>query len=60
LRVAHFLATHALHALPLAGLAAVLVLPGPRARLAVWGAALVFSAVTLATFAQALAGRPFL
>lgn len=60
LRVAHFLATHALHALPLAGLGVLLVLPDARARLAVWAAALAFSALTLATFAQALAGRPFL
>jgi hypothetical protein len=57
-RVAHFLATHAMHALPLVGLAA-LALPG-RAAGAVWAGAVLYIALTLGTFAQALAGRPFL
>lgn len=60
LRVAHFFATHALHALPLAGLVAVRLLPDPAARLAVIGAALAYAGLVVATFLQALAGRPFL
>jgi hypothetical protein len=50
LRVAHFLATHALHAVPLAGLAATRLL----AATAAWAALIAF------TFAQARAGQPFL
>jgi hypothetical protein len=52
LRLAHFLATHALHAVPLAGFT------GSRA--AVWVAAAGWTALTLGAFALALAGRaPF-
>lgn len=52
MRIAHFLATHSLHAVPLAGLA------GSRA--AVWGAAGIWTALTLAALALALSGRsPF-
>lgn len=59
LRVAHFFATHAMHFIPLVGLA--LVAAGrPEAKRVVTAAALVFSVFVLATFVQALAGRPFL
>jgi hypothetical protein len=59
LKVAHFLATHALHAIPLAALPAV----SRRARAgrrAVLAAAAAYAALVLFTFGQALAGRPFL
>ncbi|MCX7645212.1 MAG: hypothetical protein N2Z62_07950 [Rhodobacteraceae bacterium] len=59
LRVAHFLATHAMQALPLLGLGA-LALPARAAGPAVWAAAAGYTALTLATFAQALAGQPVL
>ena len=54
LRVSHFFATHALHLVPLA----MLVLPQTR-RMA-WLVAGVVMLLVLATFAQALAGHPFL
>ena len=60
LRVAHFLATHALHGIPLAGLIAVLTLPEPAARLAVLLASAGYAALVVASFVQALAGQPFL
>lgn len=58
LRLPHFLATHALHALPLVGLLAARFLPDAPGRLAVWLAGLGFTALVGLTFAQALAGRP--
>lgn len=60
LRVPHFFATHALHAVPLAGLAAALMLPAPQAGRVVLAAAALFTAFVLLTFWQALAERPFL
>jgi len=60
LRVAHFLATHALHAVPLAGLAASRLLPARQATLAVIAVSLGYSALVLGTFAQALAGQPLI
>jgi hypothetical protein len=60
LRVPHFFATHALHAIPLAGLLAVWLLPGPWARRAVILSAVAFSALVVGTTLQALAGRAFL
>lgn len=57
LRVAHFLATHALHAVPLAGLLAVNL---PRPRATVIGASVLYAALVLATFLQALAGKPLI
>lgn len=60
LRVAHFLATHALHGIPLAGLIAVLTLPDATARRAVLLASAGYAALVVATFVQALAGQPFL
>jgi hypothetical protein len=59
LRVSHFFATHSLHAIPLMAWAAHHLLP-VRALPLTWVAALLWCAFTLATFAQALAGQPFL
>jgi len=59
LRVAHFLATHALHFIPLAGLLAVWAAPAQALRI-VWAVAGAFAALVIFTFAQALQGRPFL
>jgi hypothetical protein len=50
LRLSHFLATHAMHFVPLAGLTGI--------RGVVWGAALGFTALTLWCFARALMGLP--
>jgi hypothetical protein len=59
LRVAHFWALHASQILPLAGwLASRSGLPDPR--VAVWGVALAYVTLIAFTFAQALAGQPFL
>ncbi|MGQ0566654.1 MAG: hypothetical protein ACT4OK_16540 [Gemmobacter sp.] len=60
LRVAHFFATHALHAIPLAGLVAIALLSARMAMVAVIVASLGYAAFVLATFAQGLAGRPFI
>ncbi|MEQ8401360.1 MAG: hypothetical protein RIB53_13395 [Roseitalea porphyridii] len=59
LRVAHFFATHAMHFVPAFALALVW-LGRPRESRAVHGFALAFALFVLATFAQALMGRPFL
>jgi hypothetical protein len=59
LRVAHFLATHALHFVPVAGLLAVWLIPNQATR-AVWLAAGLFTALVIFTFIQALQGLPFL
>ncbi len=58
LRVAHFIATHALHFVPLVGWMVAVRLPDPAARGAVILAALAWVALTFATFAQALMGKP--
>lgn len=58
LRVSHFLATHMMQALPLAGVAAARLLPGGVGMAAVWVAAAAWSALVLLTYQQALAGRP--
>ena len=50
LRVAHFFATHAMHAVPLAGLTG--------SRTAVWATAAAFTVLTLWCFARALMGLP--
>ncbi len=60
LRVAHFFATHAMHALPLAGLAATAALPERAALRAVWAAAVLWSALAAGTLAGALNGAPLI
>jgi hypothetical protein len=60
LRVAHFIATHAMHAVPLVGWLVAGRLPHGTARTAVLLAAAGWVALTLATFAQALAGKPLI
>ncbi|MEM7524533.1 MAG: hypothetical protein AAF360_12400 [Pseudomonadota bacterium] len=60
LRVAHFFAMHAMHFIPVFGLIAARIAPTPPARGAVWAFAAGYAALTVFTFAQALAGRPFL
>lgn len=59
LRVAHFLATHTLHAIPLAGLISTALIPTQATR-AVWLASALYALLVAATFVQALQGRPFL
>jgi hypothetical protein len=58
LRVAHFIATHALHALPVAGWLASRWLPPAQAIAAVIAAALAYVSLTGLVFAQAIAGAP--
>jgi hypothetical protein len=60
LRAPHFLATHALHAVPLAGLALAAVLPARRALPAVWTAAALYALLVAGAFAGALAGAPLI
>lgn len=59
LRVGHFFATHAMHAVPLAGLALATAVPDRAARAGVLAAALAYAALTLGVTAQAWMGRPF-
>jgi hypothetical protein len=58
LRVAHFLAMHALHAVPLIGVAAMGLSNLALARGLVWAGALGYVALTAFAFVQALAGQP--
>lgn len=58
LRVGHFLATHALHALPIWGLVAARMGDARGALTLVWAGAVVYTVLVLATFAQAIAGQP--
>lgn len=58
LRVAHFFATHAMHAVPLAGWLSARFF-GPDARGPVRLAALIYAAFVAFAFVQALMGRPF-
>jgi heme/copper-type cytochrome/quinol oxidase subunit 4 len=60
LRVAHFFATHALHALPLIGLAAAHFLPTTTARATVWLSAAAYCALVAFAMVQAFQGQPFL
>jgi hypothetical protein len=60
LRVAHFLATHALHAVPLAGWIATRTLTPPLATRVVLLSAAAYAALIAGTYVQALAGQPFL
>ncbi len=59
LRVAHFMATHAMQALPVAALFADRLLPATVAIVAIWVTALAWTALTLELYRLALAGRPF-
>lgn len=59
LRVPHFFATHIMQALPLAGFAADRLAPGHAVAAVRFGVALALVTVA-ATFAQAMAGRPFI
>lgn len=58
LRVAHFLATHALHVVPLIGVAAMGLSNPALARGLVWAGALGYGLLTAMTFVQALLGQP--
>jgi hypothetical protein len=58
LRVAHFLATHALHVVPLIGVAAMGLTSPALACGLVWAGALGYAALTAFAFVQALAGQP--
>lgn len=60
LRVAHFFATHAMHFIPLLGLAASRLLPEAAARNAVIAGSLLFVGFTLYTLVEAALGHPFL
>jgi hypothetical protein len=60
LRVGHFFATHALHALPIAGLVASRIFATTTARGIVGASALAYVALVLLTMLQALQGQPFL
>ncbi len=57
LRTAHFLATHALHFLPLLGLALAFVTSAARARLAIRAGAVAYAALVVAVFAAAIVGE---
>jgi hypothetical protein len=59
LRVAHFFSTHAMHFLPVAGLASLAIF-GRDERRPIRIATVLFVALVAFTFAQALSGRPFL
>lgn len=58
LRLPHFLATHAMHVLPLAGLMAARGLPAEMAVRVVWLASAAFVLLTGACFVMALLGLP--
>lgn len=60
LRVPHFLATHMMQAVPLAGIVAARILPSALAAAAVAAFAIGWCALTYFTFQQAPAGKPLL
>lgn len=59
LRVAHFVGLHAMQGIPLIGWLAARYVPA-RTRSLVIASTILFAAVTIAVFVQALAGRPLL
>jgi hypothetical protein len=59
LRVAHFLATHAMHVVPLVAVVCARIF-GRQARAPIWIASLLYSGLVTGAFIQALMGRPFL
>ncbi|MEM1390250.1 MAG: hypothetical protein AAGG45_04135 [Pseudomonadota bacterium] len=59
LRVAHFMATHMMQTMPIIGLI-VDRMKLPMGKTIVWAAAIIQSAITIAVFAQALAGQPLI
>lgn len=60
LRVAHFLSTHALHGLPLWGLAAARLGDARGALTLVWAGAAAYALLVAAVFLQALQGLPLI
>lgn len=58
LRLPHFLATHAMHVIPLGGLLALRALSPAAALRSVWGLSAGFVLLTLLTFAMAIRGLP--
>jgi hypothetical protein len=60
LRVAHFLGMHAMHVMPVIGLAAARLLPDRLATLAVGIAAVAYCGLTYLVFTQALRGLPLI
>jgi len=60
LRVSHFLATHAMHFIPAIAFAAYIMIPALVTYTTVIALSLGYTALTFATFVQALAGRPFI
>jgi len=59
-RAPHFFATHAMHAVPIAGLLAAALLPKRLASRAVWGFAAAFTVFVTASFAGSMAGLPLI
>ncbi len=60
LRVAHFFATHAMHVIPLVGVAASRSLSKATGRLVVIAASVAYVTFVVFTFVEALQGRPFM
>lgn len=60
LRVAHFFATHAMHLIPAFGFVAASPMQARTGKFAVLVFAALYAAFVFHTFAEALAGRPFL
>ena len=58
LRLPHFLATHAMHVIPLGGVLAARLLPPKAALRAVWGLSAGFVLMTIGAFVMAILGVP--